>query len=62
VRGVGYRIERYEEVKPVLSQALQEKRPTVIEAIVDPNEPPFPARLELKDVENFAKALIKRRT
>jgi pyruvate dehydrogenase (quinone) len=57
--GVGYRIDKYEQVRPVLSQALQEKKPTVIEAVVDPNEPPFPARLEMKQVENFAKALIK---
>jgi pyruvate dehydrogenase (quinone)/pyruvate oxidase len=57
--GVGYRIGKFEEVKPTLSQALQEKGPTIIEATVDPNEPPYPARLELKQVENFAKALIK---
>ena len=57
--GVGYRIGKFEEVKPTLSQALQERGPTVVEATIDPNEPPFPARLELKQVENFAKALIK---
>jgi pyruvate dehydrogenase (quinone) len=57
--GVGYRIEKCEQVRPTLSQALQERRPTIIEAAVDPNEPPFPARLELKQMENFAKALIK---
>ena len=57
--GVGYRIEKYERVKPILSRALKERRPTIIEAVVDPNEPPFPARLELKHVENLAKALIK---
>ncbi|MHB8568469.1 MAG: thiamine pyrophosphate-dependent enzyme [Nitrososphaerales archaeon] len=57
--GVGYRVEKFEDVRPTLAKALQEKRPTLIEAVVDPNEPPFPARLELKQVENFAKALIK---
>ncbi len=57
--GVGYRIAKFEEVKPTLSQALQEKGPALVEATVDPNEPPFPARLELKQVENLAKALIK---
>src|SRR5579875_792687 len=57
--GVGYKIEKYEEVKPTLEKALQEEGPTIIEAVVDPNEPPYPARLELKQVENFAKALIK---
>ncbi|MHB1908954.1 MAG: thiamine pyrophosphate-dependent enzyme [Nitrososphaerales archaeon] len=57
--GVGYKIEKYEEVRPTLEKALREKGPTIIEAVVDPNEPPYPARLELKQVENFAKALIK---
>ncbi len=57
--GAGYRITKYEELKPMLSQALSEKGPAVIEATVDPNEPPYPASLELKQVENFAKALIK---
>jgi pyruvate dehydrogenase (quinone)/pyruvate oxidase len=57
--GVGYRIEKSEQVKPTLVQALREQRPTIVEVVVDPNEPPYPARLELKQVENFAKALIK---
>jgi pyruvate dehydrogenase (quinone) len=57
--GAGYRISKFEELNPVLSKALSEKRPTIIEATVDPNEPPYPARLELKQVENFAKALAR---
>lgn len=57
--GIGYRIEKYEEVKPILADALQEIKPTIVEVVVDPNEPPYPARLALKQVENFAKALIK---
>jgi pyruvate dehydrogenase (quinone) len=57
--GAGYRIERYEEVRPTLSKALQTPGPTVVEVSVDPNEPPCPARLELKQIENFAKALAK---
>ena len=57
--GVGYHIEKYEDVKPTLVRALQERAPTIVEVVVDPNEPPYPARLQLKEVENFAKALIK---
>jgi len=57
--GAGYRIEKYDEVKPTLAMALQQKKPTIIEAIVDPYEPPYPATLELKQVEKFAKSLIK---
>ena len=57
--GIGYRIEKYEEVKPRLADALQEKKPTIVEVVVDPNEPPYPARLALRQIENLAKALIK---
>jgi pyruvate dehydrogenase (quinone) len=58
--GAGYRIENFDDIKPTLSLALSEKsKPVVVEAIVDPNEPPYPAKLGLKYVENFAKALAK---
>jgi pyruvate dehydrogenase (quinone)/pyruvate oxidase len=57
--GTGYHVERYEDVRPTLSEALQTPGPTLVEVAVDPNEPPYPARLELKQVENFAKALAK---
>ncbi len=55
--GVGYRIEKFEEVRPTLSKALAGSKPTVIEAVVDPFEPPYPARLKLKEVENLMKAM-----
>ena len=57
--GVGLRIEKPNEAKSVLEDALQEKRPTIVEALVDQNEPPNPAKLTTKQVENFAKALVK---
>jgi pyruvate dehydrogenase (quinone) len=57
--GAGYRIENHDQARSVLTSALAEKRSTIIEAIVDPNEPPYPAHIGKKYVENFAKALIK---
>jgi pyruvate dehydrogenase (quinone)/pyruvate oxidase len=57
--GTGYSITKYEELRPKLTRALAEKGPTIIEAVVDPNEPPYPARTSAKDVENMAKALIR---
>ena len=57
--GIGYHIEKYEETQPILVRALKETKPTIVEVVVDQNEPPYPARLEPKQVENFAKALIK---
>ena len=33
--------------------------PVVIEAVVDPDEPPMPAKVTLKQMEHFAEALAK---
>ena len=55
----GYRIKTYDESNPTLTEALHERRPTIVEVVVDPNELPLPARLELKYTENVARALIK---
>jgi pyruvate dehydrogenase (quinone) len=57
--GVGLRIERPDEAGPVLKAALAQDKPTIVEAIVDPNEPPNPAKLTKMQIENFAKALVK---
>src|SRR5579875_302204 len=57
--GKGFRIESYDRIRPTLSAAFALKQPTIIKAIVDPNEPPYPPKMEPKFVENFAKALVK---
>lgn len=57
--GAGYRIESVDQAESVMTGALAEKRPTVIEATVDPDEPPYPAHMETKYIERFAKALVK---
>lgn len=57
--GVGFRIQRYEEVRDVLSTALKEQRPCIVEAVVDPNEPPHPTAMKMEYAEKFAKALRK---
>jgi pyruvate dehydrogenase (quinone)/pyruvate decarboxylase len=38
--GVGYRCARPEEVRPALEAALRSNRVALVEAVVDPNEPP----------------------
>lgn len=57
--GVGFRCEKRKEVRGALEAALKSKRPALVEAVVDPYEPPMPARLKLKQVENMAKALAR---
>jgi len=42
-----------------LHQALSRKGPCLIEAIVDPNEPPMPPKVEASQALNLAKALAK---
>jgi pyruvate dehydrogenase (quinone) len=43
----------------VLREALATPGPALIEAVVDPNEPPMPPKATLKQVSNLAKALAE---
>jgi pyruvate dehydrogenase (quinone)/pyruvate oxidase len=57
--GVGITVERPEEIRPALERALSSGQPTVIEVLVDPFEPPMPARLSAEQSLHFAEALAK---
>jgi pyruvate dehydrogenase (quinone)/pyruvate oxidase len=45
------------EVKPILNEAMSEKKPTIVEVHVDPFDPPMPPQVEFvkKMAESFAK-------
>ncbi len=55
----GYTIERPEEAESVLKQALAHPGPAVIQAVVDPNEPPMPGQVNTEQALKFAEALGK---
>ncbi|HET7564048.1 MAG TPA: thiamine pyrophosphate-dependent enzyme [Gemmatimonadaceae bacterium] len=55
----GYTIERPEEAGPVLRDALAQRGPAVIQAVVDPNEPPLPGKITTKQALHFAESLAK---
>ena len=38
---------------------MKEKKPTIVEAYVDPFEPPMPPNVEMKFVNNLAKSFAK---
>jgi len=57
--GRGYSINEPAEVKSVVSQALAEKKPTIIEAYVDPFEPPMPPKVDMEFVGNLAESFAK---
>jgi pyruvate dehydrogenase (quinone) len=57
--GKGYVINDPYEVKSKIHQAMKEKKPTIIEAYVDPFEPPMPPKVEIEFVNNLAKSFAK---
>jgi pyruvate dehydrogenase (quinone) len=57
--GAGFRIEDPADCARTLEEALQTKGPVLIEAIVDPHEPPMPPKITLDQAEKLGKALAK---
>ena len=55
----GYTIERPEEAEQVLREALAHDGPTVVQAVVDPNEPPMPGKITTKQALKFAESLAR---
>jgi len=55
----GFSIERPEECGPVLDRALAAPGPVVVQAHVDPHEPPLPARITLEQATKFAASLMR---
>lgn len=57
--GVGFRCERPEEVRPAIEAALQSKKPAIVEAVVDPYEPPMPPRVTSEQALHMAESLAR---
>ena len=58
--GKGYAIKEPYEVKSKMHQAMKEERkPTIIEAYVDPFEPPMPPKVEMSFVNNLAESFAR---
>jgi pyruvate dehydrogenase (quinone) len=58
--GRGYSITEPAEVRTIISQAFSEKKkPTIIEAYVDPFEPPMPPKVDMKLIRNMAESLAR---
>jgi pyruvate dehydrogenase (quinone)/pyruvate oxidase len=57
--GKGYTIMEPNEVKPILNEAMNEKKPTIVEVYVDPFDPPMPPQVELEFVKKMAESFAK---
>lgn len=55
----GFTIERPEQAESVLRRALAHRGPAVVQAVVDPNEPPMPGQVNTEQAVKFAAALLK---
>jgi len=57
--GTGFRIEDPRDCGRIMSEALRTKGPVIVDAIVDPFEPPMPPKVTLDQAEKLGKALAK---
>ncbi|HZS85655.1 MAG TPA: thiamine pyrophosphate-dependent enzyme [Stellaceae bacterium] len=57
--GDGFTIEKPEECGTILRQALQAPGPAIIQAVVDPNEPPMPPKVKAEQALHFAESLAR---
>jgi pyruvate dehydrogenase (quinone) len=55
----GYTIEEPGQAAAVLREALAHDGPAVVQAVVDPNEPPLPGNINLTQALHFAEALAR---
>jgi pyruvate dehydrogenase (quinone)/pyruvate oxidase len=57
--GKGYTIHDPKDCGDVLDTALAHEGPVIIEAVVDPYEPPLPAKIKPKQALHFAESLVR---
>jgi len=57
--GVGYSIREPGELRTVMSQAMAEKKPTIVEVYVDPFEPPMPPKVGADFISNVAQSFAR---
>ncbi len=55
----GYTLEEAGQAESVLREALAHPGPALVQAVVDPNEPPMPGNITAEQAKNFAKAIVK---
>jgi thiamine pyrophosphate-dependent acetolactate synthase large subunit-like protein len=55
----GYRVADPANVREVMRAFLASPKPAVLEALVDPNEPPMPGKVKPEQAVKFGKALLR---
>ncbi len=55
----GFTLDDPAKAEEVLGQAFAHPGPAVVEAVVDPNEPPMPGHVTLDQAWHFAESLVR---
>ncbi|MDQ0199232.1 pyruvate oxidase [Neobacillus ginsengisoli] len=57
--GIGYRVEHPEELLPALQQAVGQRKPCIIDVVVDADEAPMPAKIKFSQAAGYTKHMLK---
>jgi len=57
--GIGMSVTEPSACSEIIHEALSARGPVLVEAVVDANEPPMPARIEPKQALHFAESLAR---
>jgi len=60
--GIGYTIKESDDIKSIMKKTMNDKtstKPTVVEAYIDPFEPPMPSKIEPEFMRNMAESFAK---
>jgi pyruvate dehydrogenase (quinone) len=57
--GKGYSIREPNDVNSIMHEAMSDKKPAIIEAYVDPFDPPMPPKVEMEFVRKLAESFAK---
>jgi pyruvate dehydrogenase (quinone)/pyruvate oxidase len=57
--GHGFSVDDPEKCADIIAQALATPGPVIVEAVVDPNEPPMPGKITAKQALHFAESLAR---
>jgi pyruvate dehydrogenase (quinone) len=55
----GFTIEKPKDAEKILKQALAYPGPAVVQAVVDPSEPPLPGKISMEQAKKFAESLLR---
>jgi pyruvate dehydrogenase (quinone) len=55
----GIRVQSVDEIEPAWDEALRADRPVVVDALVDPNEPPLPPHITFEQAKGFAESVLR---